>query len=100
MFGKFEKNLNATFIAHIPKKVGTLNIKDFWPISLGIGCIRFISKVIANHLGAILGWIILQNAFVRGSQILDPLLIPNECLESKLKSSDPNVLCKLDLEKA
>lgn len=34
MFGKFEKTLNATFIALIPKKVGASDIKDYRPISL------------------------------------------------------------------
>jgi hypothetical protein len=30
----FEKSLNATFIALIPKKSGATDLKDFWPISL------------------------------------------------------------------
>ena len=32
---KFEKSLNAIFIALIPKKNDAFNIRDFWPISLG-----------------------------------------------------------------
>ena len=32
--GKFEKNLNATFIPLIPKTHGAGEIKDFHPISL------------------------------------------------------------------
>ena len=31
---KFEKSLNATFIALIPKKNDTSNIRDFQPINL------------------------------------------------------------------
>ena len=31
---KFEKSLNATFIALIPKKIDASNIRDFRPISL------------------------------------------------------------------
>ena len=32
--GEFEKSLNATFIALIPKKDAAVEIKDFRPISL------------------------------------------------------------------
>ncbi len=43
--GKFEKLLNVTFIALIPKKGNALNIKDFRPISLVGSVYKLSAKV-------------------------------------------------------
>lgn len=37
---------------------------------------------------------------MKGREILDYVLIANECLDSKLRTIVPWVLCKIDVEKA
>lgn len=40
----FEKSLNATFMAIIPKKLGAVDVKDFRPFTLVMGFIRLLPK--------------------------------------------------------
>jgi hypothetical protein len=100
--GKFVKSINSTFILLIPKFHGAKEIKDFRPVSLVSGVYKIIAKVLANRMRRVMDKIISkpQNAFVKGRQILDSVLIANECLDSRLKAGDPGVWCKLDMEKA
>jgi hypothetical protein len=100
--GLFEKSLNVSFISLIPKIPGANSLKDFRPISLVGGIYKIIAKVLANRLKVVLEKVISksQSAFIKGRQILDPILTANECLDNRLRSGEPSVICKMDLEKA
>jgi hypothetical protein len=48
--GLFEKSLNATFIALIPKKIGQLEVRDFRPTSLVGSVYKILAKVLAIRM--------------------------------------------------
>jgi hypothetical protein len=56
--GSFERSLNATFVALLPKKVGAITVKDFRPISLVGGVYKILAKLLANRLKHVLPQII------------------------------------------
>ena len=66
--------------------------KDFRPIRLVGSVYKILAQVLANRLKRVLDQLISksQNDFVGGRQILDSVLIANECVDSQVKSQVPS----------
>lgn len=81
--GYFEKRFNATFIALIPKNVGVQELKDFRPISLIGDIYKIISKLLIEPLEKVVSILVdaHQMTFIKGRQIIDAILIDNECVD-------------------
>lgn len=96
------RELNETYITHIPKKDNPTKVSDFRPVSLCNITYQFISKLLTNRLREVLPEIIspLQSAFIQDRDIYDNILITHEILSTfiyKRKRFEYMAL-KLDME--
>ena len=89
--GFFDRRMNASFIALIPKRFSLSSLNKYKPISL-VGCIyKLLSKVLANRLRGVMEKVIGPNqfSFIKGRKILDCSLVDNEVIdEVKKKGSE------------
>ncbi|KAM2902960.1 hypothetical protein COP2_002826 [Malus domestica] len=93
---------NETFICLIPKKLDSLKVTDYRPISLVTGLYKIMAKTLASRLKEVLGSTISPNqgAFVKDRQILDAVLIANEVVEEVRQKKEDGLVLKIDFEKA
>lgn len=101
-FEEFYEHLNDTFLVLIPKIHDAKVLKDFRPISLLSSVYKILSKVLTFRLKLVMKGLIAQpqSAFVKGRQILNSILIANECIEDRRFYRQNGLICKFDLEKA
>lgn len=66
------------------------NSEAFFRLDLELRLKKVIDNLVNKH----------QMTFIKRRQIMDDVLIASECVDSRLKGSDPRVMCKLDIEKA
>lgn len=82
------KAMRLMFIVMILKKEGARDMGEFKPISLVSSLYKIISKVLSVQLHAVMGMVMssTQSASIRRRQIMDSILIANECeLEKKIE---------------
>jgi len=60
---------------------------------------KILAKVVVNRLRQVVGILVSQNAFVEERQVLKFVLIENECMNRRVCSKIPGVICQLDIEK-
>lgn len=85
------KELNLTNLVLIVKKECPETPGDFRPISLCNVTYRIISKVLANRLKDVIPSLIskFQNAFVKGRNISDNIILAGEMLHTSIRKRDP-----------
>ncbi|XP_047335746.1 uncharacterized protein LOC124939305 [Impatiens glandulifera] len=81
---------------------GTIDVKNFRPISLVTSFYKIISKCLSNRMRGILGTVISGNqmAFIKDHQTFDAALIANDCIDLVNSKGDKCAFVKLDIEKA
>ena len=94
--------LNFAILTIIPKEKEATTMNKFRPISL-LNCIfKLFTKVLTSRLGVLMNLITSSNqsAFIKGRFILESVVTTHEVLHSTYHSGSPDLVLKLDYEKA
>jgi hypothetical protein len=103
--GVFDRDINATNIALIPKISNPTRVTNFRPISLCNVIYKLIAKVLANRMKKVLPTIIspTQSVFILGRLIMDNISVAFEALhtmDGRIKGREGHMVLKLDMSKA
>lgn len=97
------KGVNSTILALVPKKVDSLEMKDFRPIASCNVLYKVVSKILANRLKRVLPKIISENqsAFIKGRLLMENVLLASELVKDYHKDSiTQRGVMKIDISKA
>ena len=99
---KLGGSTNSSFLALILKERGASSFTMFRPISLCNTGYKLVTKIIANRLKKILPRIIPENqgGFIKGSKILDNIILVQEAIHSSVNQKEKGMVVKLDLANA
>ncbi|XXG89385.1 hypothetical protein AAC387_Pa12g1395 [Persea americana] len=98
--GRINREMNATFLTLIPKVPNPVELCEYRPISL-VGCwYKLLAKILANCLICLLLSVLSKGPLWRKDKFFDGVLIANELIDSRKRSTADGVLLKIDLEKA
>ncbi|XP_020243178.1 uncharacterized protein LOC109821400 [Asparagus officinalis] len=101
--GKILFTINSTSITLVPKVQCPKTPADFRPIACCNYLYKFISKVLANRIKSVMGYLVdeAQSAFVKGRQISSNISLAHELIKSyNRKHISPRVMLNIDIKKA
>lgn len=102
-YGFMPKGVNSTVLALVPKKLDSMEMRDFRPIACCNVLYKVVSKIIANRLKVILPRIITanQSAFIQGRLLMENVLLASELVRGYHKEDiTPRCVMKIDISKA
>ncbi|XP_033143345.1 uncharacterized protein LOC103862289 [Brassica rapa] len=102
-FGFMPKGINSTILALVPKRIDSMEMRDYRPIACCNVLYKVISKLLANRLKVLLPRIISahQSAFVQGRLLMENVLLATELVKEYHKEDiSPRCLMKIDISKA
>lgn len=102
-FGFLPKGVNSTILALVPKKLDSMEMKDYRPIACCNVLYKVVSKILANRLKVLLPRIITetQSAFVQGRLLMENVLLASEIVKGYHKDNvSPRCAMKIDISKA